>query len=619
MQYRKEIDGLRALAVIPVILFHAGFQFFSGGFVGVDVFFVISGYLVTSIILSEMQAGNFSLTSFYERRARRILPVLFFVLFVCIPLAWVLFLPSDLYKFSKSLVAVSTLSSNLLFWRWSGYFDTASELKPLLHTWSLAVEEQFYLLFPIFLIYVSRARKQCYISMLLVLALLSFLLAQYFSLDRPFFTFYLLPTRAWELFIGALLAIAKLRSKIEYFGKSALECLSIIGFLGICISVFYFSKSTPTPSFFTLIPTFSAALLIYSANNTNLVGKLLSSRPMVSMGLISYSAYLWHQPLLAFSKYSYSERVDYIYLLVLVLTFFLSFLSWKYIEVPFRDKNKFSRRFIFNSSLIASFFFISIGCLGIVTNGFSQRFTYENKELAELDTFERGRYTNRRFLELRDKAFSVDERKKVLLIGDSYAEDLTNVVFESKLINNIQISTHYISRSCGNLSQRFDLNKYIPMEDISVCIRNGWYGQKSIQPQLINADEIWLASDWPYWTAEKLNESINNLQSKYKKKVFVFGVKDFGKIIPKELIRIPFNERMNLKHSALTDKKIINNYMREKISSDNYIDLMRLYCDENYKCTLFNKRGELLSYDGGHLTKSGAAFLGSKLETQLIK
>lgn len=382
------------------------------------------------------------------------------------------------------------------------------------------------------------------------------------------------------------MAIKTLRSKVEYFGRSALEFFSITGLLGICISLFFFSKSTPTPSFFTLIPTFSAALLIYSANNTNLVGKLLSSRPMVSMGLIRYSAYLWHQPLLAFTKYSYSERADDIYLLVVFLTFFLSFLSWKYIEVPFKDKTKFSRRFILNSSLIASFFFISIGWLGVVTNGFSQRFTYENKELAEMDSFERGRYTNRRFLELEDKDFVVDERKKVLLIGDSYAKDLTNVVFESQLINNIQISTHYISRSCGNLSQRFDLNKYIPKEDISACIRNGWYGQKSIQPQLIKADEIWLASDWPYWTAEKLNETIDNLQSKYKKKVFVFGVKDFGEIRPKELIRIPYKERMTLKQPALTEKIIINNYMREKISSDNYIDLMRLYCDENYKCTL---------------------------------
>lgn len=152
MNYRREIDGLRALAVLPVILFHAGFETFSGGFVGVDVFFVISGYLITTIILSELEQGKFSIANFYERRARRILPALFFVLLVCIPFAWFWLLPSDMIDFSKSLVAVSVFASNIMFWRESGYFDTAAELKPLLHTWSLAVEEQYYVFFPLFLI-----------------------------------------------------------------------------------------------------------------------------------------------------------------------------------------------------------------------------------------------------------------------------------------------------------------------------------------------------------------------------------------------------------------------------------------------------------------------------------
>ena len=152
MQYRREIDGLRALAVIPVILFHAGFEAFSGGFVGVDVFFVLSGYLITTIILSDLELGKFSLLNFYERRARRILPALFLVILVSIPFAWAWLLPTDMRDFSQSLVAVATFTSNILFWRESGYFDEAAELKPLLHTWSLSVEEQFYVLYPLFLL-----------------------------------------------------------------------------------------------------------------------------------------------------------------------------------------------------------------------------------------------------------------------------------------------------------------------------------------------------------------------------------------------------------------------------------------------------------------------------------
>lgn len=160
MDYRREIDGLRALAVLPVMLFHAGFETFSGGFVGVDVFFVISGYLITTVVLSDIEQGKFSIVNFYERRARRILPALFLVMFFCIPFAWLWLLPSNMLDFSKSLIAVSIFASNILFWRESGYFDTASELKPLLHTWSLAVEEQYYVIFPLFLILFWRFGKR---------------------------------------------------------------------------------------------------------------------------------------------------------------------------------------------------------------------------------------------------------------------------------------------------------------------------------------------------------------------------------------------------------------------------------------------------------------------------
>ena len=166
MKYRAEIDGLRALAVIPVILYHAGFKLFSGGYVGVDVFFVISGYLITTIILAELEAGTFSLIHFYERRARRILPALFVVMFVCLPFAWFWLLPDAMKQFSESLVAVSTFASNILFWRTSGYFDTATELKPLIHTWSLAVEEQYYVLFPLFLMLAWKLGKRWIVGLL---------------------------------------------------------------------------------------------------------------------------------------------------------------------------------------------------------------------------------------------------------------------------------------------------------------------------------------------------------------------------------------------------------------------------------------------------------------------
>jgi peptidoglycan/LPS O-acetylase OafA/YrhL len=206
-KYRPEIDGLRAVAVIPVILFHAGFESFSGGYVGVDVFFVISGYLITSIIYGEIQNKTFSIILFYERRARRILPALIFVSAVCIPFAWMWMLPNDFEDFSRSLVAVSVFASNIFFWRDSGYFSVAVELKPLLHTWSLGVEEQFYILFPVILLLCRKVSARATVTIVMLGTIASIVLAEFGSRTYPAATFYLIPTRAWELGIGVLLAI----------------------------------------------------------------------------------------------------------------------------------------------------------------------------------------------------------------------------------------------------------------------------------------------------------------------------------------------------------------------------------------------------------------------------
>jgi peptidoglycan/LPS O-acetylase OafA/YrhL len=206
MNYRKEIDGLRALAVIPVILFHAGFTTFSGGFVGVDVFFVISGFLITSIILKEIEAGTFSILNFYERRARRILPELFLVMLVCLPFAWLWLLPDDIRDFSKSVVKLTEFISNIYFYKQTGYFDTANELKPLLHTWSLAVEEQYYLFFPLLLLITWRFGKLFVFVTLTLILLSSLFYAQYIVYSEPSAAFYLLPSRFWELLVGALVA-----------------------------------------------------------------------------------------------------------------------------------------------------------------------------------------------------------------------------------------------------------------------------------------------------------------------------------------------------------------------------------------------------------------------------
>jgi len=218
IKYRKEIDGLRALAILPVIFFHAGFSLFQGGFVGVDIFFVISGYLITSIILNEKASNTFSLLNFYERRARRILPALLLVMLASIPFAWYLLMPYDMWSFCKSLGYALASIANILFNQQNGYFAASSLLKPLIHTWSLGVEEQYYWLFPLFLIVIWKYAKPFIFWLFSTIAITSLFYSQYLlSFKNPDTAFYLLPSRVWELLLGTLIAIYLFKKKESHF------------------------------------------------------------------------------------------------------------------------------------------------------------------------------------------------------------------------------------------------------------------------------------------------------------------------------------------------------------------------------------------------------------------
>jgi len=278
MNYRAEIDGLRALAVIPVMLFHAGFTQFSGGFIGVDIFFVISGYLITTILIEDIETKKMDLLDFYERRARRILPALFFVMLACIPMAWTWMLPDQMKEFSHSLIAVSLFFSNIFFLNQSGYFDSASEEKPLLHTWSLALEEQYYILFPIILMVVWRWGRSTTFWTLLLIATTSLLVSESTSHRAINANFYLLPTRAWELLAGSIAALI-IRSK----GIQQSNFISLIGLFAIIVSLLTFDKATRTPSAHTLIPVLGTNLIILYGGHNPLVAKLLSLKVCVGV------------------------------------------------------------------------------------------------------------------------------------------------------------------------------------------------------------------------------------------------------------------------------------------------------------------------------------------------
>lgn len=370
MKYRSEIDGLRAIAVVPVILFHAGFETFSGGFVGVDVFFVISGYLITSLILLEVEQGRFSIINFYERRARRILPALFLVMLVCIPFGWLVLPAPDMKDFSKSLVAVSLFASNILFWRQSGYFDTAAELKPLLHTWSLAVEEQYYVLFPLCLLLAWRLGKRWMLILLVLGGLLSLALAQWGSLANPSAAFFLLPTRGWELLLGAVAAAYLSRSSQPAVPRLIAEVGGTLGLVLIAYAVLAYRNDTPFPGLYALVPTIGALLIILFATQQTSVGRFIGNRAFAGIGLISYSAYLWHQPLFVFDRYLGHTNSKAMLLIFACASLVLAYLTWRCVERPFRNRQRTGRGLIFSFALVGTLFFTLIGFAGYKANGF---------------------------------------------------------------------------------------------------------------------------------------------------------------------------------------------------------------------------------------------------------
>ena len=372
--YRRDIDGLRAIAILPVIYYHSGIPLFSGGFVGVDVFFVISGYLIAGIIAREVDEARFSIINFYERRARRIMPALMVMIAAVLVMASILFLPGDFAMVARSALLAILFLSNVGFFAETGYFAGGAETMPLLHTWSLAVEEQFYLFFPLLLILIARFIPRYRVLVIGVIAMLSFVMAVATQASGSGFAFYLLPPRAWELFIGALLATAALPTLNS---KPLREALALMGIAAIAYSALCFTDQTVFPGANAAFPVLGTAALIYSAQGT-LVGRFLETRLLVGIGLISYSLYLWHWPLIVAVEYYTDENLSGVMSgVVLAASFLLAILSWRYVERPFRDATRFDRRAILRWT-IAAMATGSVAALAMMSlGGWQSRFSPE--------------------------------------------------------------------------------------------------------------------------------------------------------------------------------------------------------------------------------------------------
>ncbi|WP_392551276.1 acyltransferase family protein [Orbus wheelerorum] len=474
LKYRSDIDGLRAIAVLAVIIFHLNNSWLHGGFIGVDIFFVISGYLITKIIYSDIQNNQFSFKVFYQRRINRILPVFFVVMFCTTVVAWYLLLPDEFMLFLKSLKSTTYFWENMFFAQnTGGYWDQSAEIMPILHTWSLAVEEQFYILFPFILLLLIGIRYQSKFNLiklnakailicLILIALASFVLAQ-LSSKSVFLTKYnyysLFTGRAGELLIGSIIGILSLHRNKELLAKAPCDnsnkimqncynLLTILGLIAVVLSIIYISGKNLFPSFWAVIPTVGTGLILYFFHPKTIVAKGLSLKPLVFIGKISYSLYLWHWPVIVLArKYLFVEQFTSIkqYFIVALTTIILSLLTYYFIETPARKKNK-----SFTFSFIAYYLIPSLIILGI----------YEIQKKTEFLDF---RYEKRMALYNLQKQFlnpesnfchnniigncifgDLKKEPKVLLIGDSNAAHYAPYLDEAgkKYGFSIQIMTN---------------------------------------------------------------------------------------------------------------------------------------------------------------------------------
>jgi peptidoglycan/LPS O-acetylase OafA/YrhL len=635
MDYRREIDGLRALAVLPVILFHAGFETFSGGFVGVDVFFVISGYLIATIILTELEQGRFSIVTFYERRARRILPALFLVMLVCIPFAWFWLLPTDLKDFSQSLVAVSVFAPNILFWHESGYFDAAAELKPLLHTWSLAVEEQYYVLFPLFLMLFWKLGKRWILVTLALVFLASLAAAEWGAQNKPAAAFYLLPTRGWELLIGAFAAFYLSQANRNEFGKGRSELCGWLGVALILYAIFAYSKTTPFPGFYVLVPTLGTVLIILFATQQTTVGKFVGNKVLVGVGLISYSAYLWHQPLFAFARNrSLLEPNQHVFLALSILALVLAYFSWRFVETPFRKKSFISRRSVFLSSLVGSLLFILLGLYGHFSNGkFAER--TNSSHINDLDL--RVKVNHGLSIDCEgdynvSPNCSTSDKPEVILWGDSYAMHLAqgfiasnpSVGLVQKTVSacgpflgiaptNAQFVRSWAEKCLSINDQVFEYLRQTP--SIKYVVLSSPFGQ------FVGSDASVLTKDGRIVNGkavavDAMKDTLNKIRSLGKTPVIFSPTPQNGENVARCLMKaIFFNEsaeRCNVRYAdSLKRQSDVWSFLKEIGLDVRVVYLTDFLCrDDTCRASL----DDVFIYrDGGHLAHEGSAYLGAKM------
>lgn len=651
LNYRKEIDGLRGIAVLGVIIYHVEFfykdiKFLSGGFLGVDIFFVISGYLITLLILKEFLSTNaFSLKNFFFRRAKRILPALFLMIFTTIFFAWFYLIPKSFLEYSNSIISSIFFYSNYFFYFQDLlYSSEESLLKPLLHTWSLAVEEQFYIIFPLIMILFFKYIKKNILIFFSFFLISSFVVSLLITYNNSALGFYSNFSRLWEILFGSLLAVFEIKNKKFNFKYE--NFLPYFGIFLILISYLLFNKYTLHPSYLTLAPILGVFFIIHYIKKDQNIYKILTFKPLSKIGLWSYSLYLWHYPIFAFARNRGKVLSDFDKLELILLTFFLSLISYYFIEKPFR---KIQYKKINTLLIIFVVFTVSLSSFSFFSkanNGFEDRVHVILKNLSRVNLWEKLNDDNGICFDRLDSFcnFNSNNNKTVFLIGDSQMEVLSyNLLKKLKNYNFISINRNgciYLPNvkklkpnnqkefeTCTYLSKN-KINQYIKNKKNSIIIIGGQFHR-----HLDKGETEWNYKSMNNKTVrENFKSSIYDLLSE-NKVILIYPIPSVNFDITKKIMNeVPKNVFKATEYLTLnpftTD---YNDYIKENkkviefLDSINHKSLSKIYpdkifCDKTVKNKCFTHDGKDVFYsDSNHLSDAGVEKLNNYILQNIIK
>ncbi len=623
LAYRRDIDGLRAVAVVPVVLFHAGVPGFGGGFVGVDIFFVISGYLITQVLIRD--GAQPSIVAFYERRIRRIIPALAAVILFCIPLSLLLLLPVHMKAFAVSVAAAASFVSNIWFANQGGYFATQFDYKPLFHTWSLGVEEQFYIFYPLLLWAAARWFRRWLIPLLAVILAVSLIAAEYGPRQ---YTFFLAPFRAWELMLGCLLALGAVPPVRSGLTR---QTLAVLGAALIAVSVFVLTGESRFPGFAALLPCGGAALLVYAnAAGSTWIGTLLETPPLVFAGLISYSWYLWHWPLIVFARLAALRPLTAAETALIVAAgFVLAVLSWAFVERPFRRRDGLRRKTVFAAAagVLAALF--AFGAAGALAGGWPQRWSRPVLAMADTLTY---MHTKQRIADWREGTCFMAQpdfgiagyaaaacftpahgRRNLLLWGDSLAAHLAGAlapVLAAQDIHMMQATAAGCrpglataagrARSCAAFNA-FVLQRLSQTKVDAVVLSAFWSGQTEAEPP-----------------AADLAPLIDALRARHIPVILIGLAIEYDQPLPALLAMhlardgaVPTQLPANIQPHVFAADRVL----RERFGSlpgVTYLSIADRVCT-NGVCPTLLPDGSPLQFDIAHLTAGGARLVAAKL------